>query len=382
MADRKVNEDLYNWINKTYGIQPAEWYRNNPQRPSESNPFLPRGSYVPKASADDPYRGAVASTQDPYKNSTSSSETNKLKTTADYTDKQLAALPFDQLLQVLAATPNSDYEELAKVAKESPTFQPQNILFGIQKIGGQFTPVSEIPQEYYYQPLSIVPYGIEDTGPIFRKYLDDPQRKTLDDQYDQALKRMWSINETNPELAKTQYLPVVDNLRQQGRDYAYEFSNKYAGTLRDEYQDMSYGTVSLPSRADLQSMQNVDQETQQEKQSDSFQDLLNSEDFANIASADWPSGPRGPKLEPPIIPATDPKLWPMVPKVPPRFPKAQQETFESAVAKALPQSDKKRQMETFQSEYDPQQARAAAQAANKYRIGSDNADPFRNTAFA
>jgi hypothetical protein len=44
-----VNENLYNWMFKTYGMQPAEWYRNNPGKPPESNPFLPKGSYVPKA---------------------------------------------------------------------------------------------------------------------------------------------------------------------------------------------------------------------------------------------------------------------------------------------------------------------------------------------
>lgn len=44
-----VNENLYNWMFKTYGMQPAEWYRNNPTKPPASNPFLPKGSYVPKA---------------------------------------------------------------------------------------------------------------------------------------------------------------------------------------------------------------------------------------------------------------------------------------------------------------------------------------------
>lgn len=49
-----VNEDLYNWILKTYGMQPAEWYRSNPRRPPASNPFLPKGSYVPSAKKEDP----------------------------------------------------------------------------------------------------------------------------------------------------------------------------------------------------------------------------------------------------------------------------------------------------------------------------------------
>jgi len=83
-----------------------------PQKPSESNPFLPTGSYVPKASADDPYRGAVASAQDPYRNplqpgateeQPSAPKTN-VKTVNDYTSEELSALPFDQLLRVFCLT--------------------------------------------------------------------------------------------------------------------------------------------------------------------------------------------------------------------------------------------------------------------------------------
>ena len=44
------NYDLYNWLVKTYGSGAAGWYLNNPGLPSERNPFLPPGSYVPRAS--------------------------------------------------------------------------------------------------------------------------------------------------------------------------------------------------------------------------------------------------------------------------------------------------------------------------------------------
>ena len=46
-----TNWDLYNWMNKTYGLPAAEWKKNNPTKPDASNPHLPAGSYVPKASA-------------------------------------------------------------------------------------------------------------------------------------------------------------------------------------------------------------------------------------------------------------------------------------------------------------------------------------------
>jgi hypothetical protein len=49
-----VNENLYNWILKTYGMGAAEWYRSNPTKPSGNNPFLPKGAYVPLAQKEVP----------------------------------------------------------------------------------------------------------------------------------------------------------------------------------------------------------------------------------------------------------------------------------------------------------------------------------------
>ena len=52
-----VNEDLYYWMLKTYGMPAAEWYRSNPNNKPGGNPYLPKGAYVPKADAgsDDTY---------------------------------------------------------------------------------------------------------------------------------------------------------------------------------------------------------------------------------------------------------------------------------------------------------------------------------------
>jgi hypothetical protein len=49
-----VNENLYSWMLKTYGMGAAEWYRSNPSKPSGANPFLPKGSYVPQAKNEAP----------------------------------------------------------------------------------------------------------------------------------------------------------------------------------------------------------------------------------------------------------------------------------------------------------------------------------------
>ncbi len=50
-ATDAMSDDLYNWVNKTYGLPAAEWKKDNPGKPDNSNPYLPKGSYVPKADA-------------------------------------------------------------------------------------------------------------------------------------------------------------------------------------------------------------------------------------------------------------------------------------------------------------------------------------------
>jgi len=55
-----TNWDLYNWMNKTYGLPAAEWKKNNPTKPDASNPHLPAGSYVPKAKKGNKQKTMVA----------------------------------------------------------------------------------------------------------------------------------------------------------------------------------------------------------------------------------------------------------------------------------------------------------------------------------
>ena len=49
-----ANYDMYNWILKTYGMPAAEWYLKTGK--TQGNPFVPYGSYFPRAS--NPYTGA------------------------------------------------------------------------------------------------------------------------------------------------------------------------------------------------------------------------------------------------------------------------------------------------------------------------------------
>ena len=55
-----VNMNLWNWIDRTYGTDAGNWYRENPGLPSERNPFIPSGSYVPRADAGSDYNVATA----------------------------------------------------------------------------------------------------------------------------------------------------------------------------------------------------------------------------------------------------------------------------------------------------------------------------------
>ena len=419
MADKGVNEDLYNWINKSYGLQPAEWYRNNPQKPSESNPFLPKGSYVPKASADDPYRGAVASTQDPYRDPLQPGATEKqplfsttnVKTINDYTQEELATLPFDQLLRALANTPEGtedksglglDYEGFVSSLQGQPSFFGATVPQGVQLAGGIFTPIEEIPESYNYGPLNITyqdgkPAGIaqgEFGTPsyyTFRKYLDDPKAKSIYQQQREILERVWETPKDDP-MSDVLYQQSQDKVKEVW-DYAQEFSKQYAGQLREPFRDMQYGSISsLPSRADLQSIQSVDQEIQQDERNQAFEDTL--------VAATYPSDPKWfreiDKLykevkNKPYRPG-DPKPGRGMGDIWPRVQKEQDGKFESALATAMKMPDQKRQLETFQSEYDPQKssvaefdpqkAREAVQAARDYRIGSDNKDPFRSMSAA
>ena len=52
IASGGVNYDLYNYLDKRYGIEASNWYENNPTLPHESNPYIPtpEAPYVPLAS--------------------------------------------------------------------------------------------------------------------------------------------------------------------------------------------------------------------------------------------------------------------------------------------------------------------------------------------
>lgn len=88
---------MYNWIWKTYGLPAAEWQLNHPGKPTESNPFLPAGSYVPQAAlpGNDPF------------------ESNNDGWTANYLSDQgyetagLGAIEGRVLIEIIRCTPSN-----------------------------------------------------------------------------------------------------------------------------------------------------------------------------------------------------------------------------------------------------------------------------------
>ena len=47
--------DNYNWLWDNYGIDAAEWYLKNLDKPMQQNPYIPEGGYVPLDLAQDPF---------------------------------------------------------------------------------------------------------------------------------------------------------------------------------------------------------------------------------------------------------------------------------------------------------------------------------------
>ena len=58
----KGNYDMYNWILKTYGMQAAEWYLKTGK--TKYNPYVPDGSYFPRASNPNQPPSPLAGAQD------------------------------------------------------------------------------------------------------------------------------------------------------------------------------------------------------------------------------------------------------------------------------------------------------------------------------
>lgn len=79
------------------------------------------------------------------------------------------------------------------------------------------------------------------------------------------------------------------------------------------------------------------------------------------------------KLGPGSLPSTN------IPTTQPGL--SQDVKFESAVAAASEAPEEQKAQGTFQSEYDPQKAKLAAQAAEKYKTGSATQDPFKSSVF-
>lgn len=349
-----VNENLYNWMLKTQGMPAAEWYRNNPNKPSESNPHLPKGTYVPKASVDDPQKQRTASAIDPTRDP------------GTYADSGLAS-------------------EMPKLASGKYAFASEQELKDM--FPGASYKALEIPK---YGNIDISQYGIgyKDTGSgshyLFNKLINSPEFSSLEKEQEalweqgQNLRKPYSSGKmTSAGLEITDFegyskvFKQYENLMRQRQKYATQqvnlakqYNTAYAGKPLEGWENIGfYADVTAPE---------------------------NDTQIAAEYGAGFPKQPAWMKqIEAEYNKVKNKPYSPGTPKPgrgmgdtwegPVREASTSSDT-DYSIATALSGSDEQRQQQTFQAEYDPQKAQTATAAAKAYKKAAATEDPFRSQA--
>jgi len=347
-----VNENLYNWMLKTQGMPAAEWYRNNPNKPSESNPHLPKGTYVPKASADDPQKGQFASTTDPYKSQTQTAFAPSAK-----------AQSFEDYMSSLYEKASAQYEEQKK---------------GYPSLPSEVASTSRGSDIFYY--------------PNYGKYGGYVSR----------------VNPDKEQVARVQkWMSEGENKKPDSPLYGTNLSN----LLRVDSGGWHVGAATANDPEPLQyGLENVGLEQyraprknetlskiaesiySKESGGKTFEDLLKEQEALGDTQIAAEYG--GNKKEKPQW------LKDIERQVPPgrgftgpydQFGNptgvggtvkqaSEDRSTDYSIATALSGSDEQRQQQTFQAEYDPQKAQTATAAAKAYKKAASTEDPFRSQA--
>ncbi len=352
-----VNEDLYSWMLKTQGMPAVEWYRNNPSKPSESNPHLPKGTYVPKASADDPQKGQFASTVDPYKSKTLIASGPSPK-----------AQPFDDYLNSLYEKASAQYEEQKK---------------GYPSLPSEVASASRGSDIFYYPN-----YG-EYGGYVSKVNPDKEQVARVQGYISQGLDK---------DPKSPLYGQNLSNLLRTTGGGGWHVGAASASDpepLQYGLENVGLESYRAPRKASAISsiLENI---YSKESGGKSLDDLLKegggSDD--SLIAAEYGAGfPKQPawmkQIEAEYNKVKDKPYSPGTPKPgrgmgdtwegPVREASGPSDTNYS-VATALSGSDEQRQQQTFQAEYDPQKAQTASAAAKAYKKAASTEDPFRSQA--
>ena len=118
-----VNYDLDNWIDKTYGSGASNWYRQSDGK-TEGNPFIPAGSYIPKASIKDiEYKKKLKaySIDEPIVATTSQSKKKRKRTQVAHYQPQGTMIKETTFSRIKKMRKKFDYE-----GKPSPDGFPDN----------------------------------------------------------------------------------------------------------------------------------------------------------------------------------------------------------------------------------------------------------------
>jgi len=452
-----VNENLYNWIHKTYGIRPAEWYRNNPNAKPGANPFLPRGAYVPLASAGgDPQKALATQTYDLQRSSGTLASVSpdlvqrsvvepppKPKAPKE-TPEQRAERVYKQALEQVKAnqkpspalqkTAEGYYAEVPATnyitpnVYYSPAYGEYGGYFSRENLG--YSLGSKLYKRYAEAADRLAPYP---TGGDMSTYMD--RYNAASQQRTALFEQLYKTPLENAKYKSTADAPSRAAYRQQLVEMGFEiplvegnYSYFDRAATPEDYEVQQYGLENVGredyrQRRASEKVQNAysilwekeQANMQSEEKIEEFENKLL--DQAKGEAVDWSSskGPRGELIaqapssnlgprgmdRPPgsyhpsnIMPLITPgsKFKPgegyMIQNPFDRSPQTgpglstapEDQQFETAIATAAKTSEEQKAQGAFQSEYDPQKAKAASAASKEYRRQAQSEDPFRQQA--
>lgn len=228
-----VNENLYSWMLKTYGMGAAEWYRSNPTKPSGSNPFLPKGSYVPQAKKETPGargpRGELLASVSP--DIVEESVIEPAPTAQAETEDQKFERYYNQAKQ--------QYEESNK---GKPTYSTGE--FPSAKLGPNISYMPEYGQYGGYFSRENLGYNLSSS--LYKRYQEAVDKIPLPYQDDYGQVGYRALYGTSPGGNAENYQKVLENEKaRQAREQA--FQDLYQKPLNAaKYQSVS----DAPSRAE------------------------------------------------------------------------------------------------------------------------------------
>jgi hypothetical protein len=369
-----VNENLYSWMLKTYGMGAAEWYRSNPTRPSGSNPFLPRGAYVPQAKRETPEgkgpRGETLASVSPDIIEESVVEPASAVTSSFY--------------HAFVDIPEESYERLRSQYAQNPYQYESEATLKQQFPGATYKKV-DIPT---YANIEISDYGMgyRDIGSgahyLFHKYLEDPVGKSLRDDY---TNRIYPAFKNTPASSEAAYNALVAESKQNQQAQialARQYNTLYSGKPVEGWDaNKFYATVDLPTRQNLQIL------VQQSKQGiTASQEFLNDYMSKGEDQGVPETGPRGEEVEPARGPRGE-DMGEIARNQGPSTPVKYDEDMNMFVPNqggGRPTNIRLKNPPVREAQapaFDEQKALIAAQAAGSYRNRGDVEDPFRSAAF-